>query len=100
MSTEPLTALASALRERRAVVADREFYRRDPAAHLAQLQSVSERIEQLGESFRRIGQNRATFVNAVKGQDGAQSRSSVEAFGVPDHTYVFKVTLEVVLRCV
>jgi len=51
MSAEPLIALAAALRERRAVVADREFYRRDPAAHLAQLQAVSGRIEQLGKSL-------------------------------------------------
>jgi hypothetical protein len=49
--TEPLTSLAEALRERRSVVADREFYRRDPAAHLAQLQAVSSRIVQLGASL-------------------------------------------------
>ena len=36
--------LAQALRDRIAVIADREFYQRDPAAHLAALQSASERI--------------------------------------------------------
>jgi hypothetical protein len=47
-SDGPLSALATALRERRRIVADREFYRRDPAAHLAQLQAVSEQIVRLG----------------------------------------------------
>jgi hypothetical protein len=37
-------ALADALRERLAVIADRAAYQRDPAAHLEQLQAVSERI--------------------------------------------------------
>jgi len=37
-------ALASALRERLAVIADREAYNRDSAAHLARLKEVSERI--------------------------------------------------------
>ncbi len=41
--------LADALRERRAVIADRAFYERDPQAHLHQLQAVSERIVALGE---------------------------------------------------
>ena len=36
--------LAEALRKRRAVIADRELYGRDPAAHLEELQRVSERI--------------------------------------------------------
>ena len=40
-------ALAGALKERLALVADRDFYRRDPAAHLAQLQTVSGRITAL-----------------------------------------------------
>ena len=40
-------ALADALKERLALVADRDFYRRDPAAHLAQLQTVSGRITAL-----------------------------------------------------
>lgn len=39
--------LAEALRERLAVIADRAFYARDPAAHLAQLQSVSTRVTEL-----------------------------------------------------
>jgi hypothetical protein len=37
-------ALVEALRERLAIIADRSAYQRDPAAHLEQLQAVSERI--------------------------------------------------------
>lgn len=40
-------ALADALRARLAVVADRDFYARDPAGHLARLQSVSSDITEL-----------------------------------------------------
>ena len=40
--------LAAALRERLAVIADRASYARDPQAHLARLQGVSERIAALG----------------------------------------------------
>ena len=36
--------LAAALRERIAVVADRELFRTDPSLHLERLKSVSERI--------------------------------------------------------
>lgn len=43
----PFAALAAALRERRALIADRAFYERDAAAHLAALQGVSERITAL-----------------------------------------------------
>jgi hypothetical protein len=39
--------LAEALRRRRAVIADRELYARDPAAHLEQLKSASEQITSL-----------------------------------------------------
>ena len=46
-STSPHEALAAALRERLAVVANREFYARDPAAHLDRLRAVSEQIAQL-----------------------------------------------------
>ena len=45
--------LATALRERLAVIADREFYERDPAAHLERLKSVSEKISQLGAALPR-----------------------------------------------
>ena len=45
--------LATALRERLAVIADREFYARDPAAHLEKLKSVSEKISQLGAALPR-----------------------------------------------
>ena len=40
-------ALASALRERLAVIADREAYARDAAAHMESLKQVSERISTL-----------------------------------------------------
>ena len=45
--------LATALRERLAVIADREFYERDPAAHLERLKSVSEKITKLGTALPR-----------------------------------------------
>jgi hypothetical protein len=41
------SGLASALRERLAVIADRELYQRDPSAHLEKLKAASFRIEQL-----------------------------------------------------
>ena len=40
----PFQALAVALRERLAVIADRAAYQLDPAEHLSRLQEVSERI--------------------------------------------------------
>ena len=40
-------ALADALKDRLALVADRAFYQRDPAAHMAELQTVSGRITAL-----------------------------------------------------
>ena len=44
-STPPVyQPLADALRERLAVIADREAYTRDPQAHLQRLQTASERI--------------------------------------------------------
>ena len=46
-STDPLPELAAALHERLAVIADRAFYQRDPAAHLAALQAASARITAL-----------------------------------------------------
>ena len=45
--------LADALRERLAVIADRDLYARDPAAHLEKLKSVSERITELGAALPR-----------------------------------------------
>jgi hypothetical protein len=39
--------LAEALRERLAVIADRDLYGRDPAAHLLRLQSASTRIVEI-----------------------------------------------------
>lgn len=41
---DPYPSLAAALRERRAIIADRAFYERDAAGHLAALQEVSGRI--------------------------------------------------------
>jgi hypothetical protein len=40
----PHQALATALRERLAVIADRALYARDPAAHLERLRIVSEQV--------------------------------------------------------
>ena len=44
-SHDPFPELAALLRQRLAVIADREWYARDAAGHLAALQSVSEAIE-------------------------------------------------------
>ena len=41
----PFSELADALRARLAVIADRDFYARDPAGHLEALKQASERIE-------------------------------------------------------
>lgn len=45
--------LADALRSRLAVIADRDLYTRDPAAHLEKLKAVSEKITQLGDALPR-----------------------------------------------
>jgi predicted component of type VI protein secretion system len=45
--------LANALRERLAVIADRDLYARDPAAHLEKLKAASERITQLADALPR-----------------------------------------------
>ncbi len=45
--------LADALRERLAIIADRELSARDPAAHLEKLKAVSEKIAQLGSALPR-----------------------------------------------
>jgi hypothetical protein len=45
MSSAPFSDLAAALRARLAVIADRDLYTRDPAAHLERLKQASERIE-------------------------------------------------------
>ena len=48
MADSPLFAeLAAALRERTAVIADRDLYARDPALHLEKLRAASERIASL-----------------------------------------------------
>jgi len=43
--------LLAALEERLAVVADRELYHRDPAAHLAALQHAASRLETIIQSL-------------------------------------------------
>lgn len=43
--------LAIALRERLTVIADRELYQRDAAAHLEKLKMVSERITAIGNAL-------------------------------------------------
>ena len=45
MNADPCAELAAALRERVAVIADRELYARDPAQHLEKLKAASGRIE-------------------------------------------------------
>lgn len=52
-SLSPQAALAEALRRRRAVIADRELYARDPAAHLDQLKGASEQIATLAQALPR-----------------------------------------------
>ena len=51
--TDLFAELADALRERLAVIADRDLYARDPAAHLEKLKSASERITQIGNALPR-----------------------------------------------
>ena len=46
-TTSTYQTLAATLRERLAVIADREFYARDPAAHLEKLRAVSAQITEL-----------------------------------------------------
>jgi hypothetical protein len=43
----PYPVLAAALRERLTIIADRDLYQRDAAAHLAKLQAASARITEL-----------------------------------------------------
>ncbi|RYD85534.1 MAG: hypothetical protein EOP84_02185 [Verrucomicrobiaceae bacterium] len=50
-NTTPYHALASALHERLTVIADREAYTNDPAAHLGRLKRVSEIITTLGHQL-------------------------------------------------
>jgi hypothetical protein len=47
---ETLTALAAALRERLAIIADEES-RRDPAGHTDRLRDISEKIERLEQAL-------------------------------------------------
>lgn len=45
MNADPFAELAAALRERLAVIADRELYAKDPTAHLEKLKAASARID-------------------------------------------------------
>lgn len=44
MLITPYRTLAAALRERLEIIADREAYARDPAAHLERLKAASEKV--------------------------------------------------------
>ena len=46
-TASPYQALATALRERLAVISDRKLYNSDPALHLEKLKAVSERVTAL-----------------------------------------------------
>ena len=46
-SASPYQSLATALRERLAIIADRDLYNRDPAQHLEKLKSVSDQVTTL-----------------------------------------------------
>jgi hypothetical protein len=50
-STQTYQELAAALRERIAVIADRELYQQDPAGHLEKLKTASARIETAGKAL-------------------------------------------------
>ena len=50
-SAAPFAPLAEALRARRRLITDREFYARDPAGHLTELQRVSERISEMAAAL-------------------------------------------------
>ena len=51
MDTAPYQALSDALRQRLTVIADREAYNNDPAAHLEHLKTVSETIDSLQQQL-------------------------------------------------
>lgn len=46
-STDTRSALTAALRQRLAIIADRQFYQSNPAAHLTRLQEISHKILEL-----------------------------------------------------
>jgi len=51
-TTNPIhQSLAAALRERLGVIADREWYARDPAGHLERLRAISEQIAALQQQL-------------------------------------------------
>jgi hypothetical protein len=52
-SSEPYRELAEALRQRLALIADRDFYQRDPQGHLDALRDVSHRIDTARDALPR-----------------------------------------------
>ena len=77
-----MAELAAALRERLAVIGD-EASRRDPAAHMARLQTVSERIERFEERLPpkidpqlRHYLQRRSYSKALELLEGAVDRSA------------------------
>jgi len=72
--------LADALRERLAVIADRDLCQRDPVAHLEKLKAVSEKITQLGASLPRpVDPNLAHYLQRAsyqKALDWLEARAS------------------------
>jgi hypothetical protein len=53
MANDTLEELRDALQRRLAVVSDRAFYERDPAAHLARLQEASADVDRLAAALPR-----------------------------------------------
>jgi len=51
MTAEDFEDLRGALERRLAVVADREFYARDPAGHLTELQAASAAVDRLAAAL-------------------------------------------------
>ena len=82
MNTDLFSQLSDALRERIAVIADRDLYARDPAAHLEKLKTVSERITTLAAVLPRPLPGdfehfleRASYEKALAWLDARQARN-------------------------
>jgi hypothetical protein len=68
-ATAPFSELAAALRARLEVIADRELYVRDPAAHLEELKRASARIEIAAAALPRpVNGELAHFLNGCSYQ--------------------------------
>lgn len=80
-ATAPFSELAAALRARLAVIADRELYARDPAAHLEQLKQASEQIEVAAAALPRpVNGELAHF---LKGCSYQKALAWIERNGAP-----------------